>query len=213
MYGCRHYFELKDGNNLFICKNCGFVHECSRNCEYLTFNKDNTKVCSMTGLCYEQKMCDVNSSTNDVESEYHPKIKKNQQIKNSFLNSQKVIDILQNDIFPECDMKTMYKLETQIQRLWVEYIECCREKQCYIHRKDNISFVVGILFSLKNGMKSTTKDDYIIFPHSKFQHGELNKKKKYRNFEVSNITYGIRKIKQAFENYDVKNKICVEEFF
>lgn len=208
---CNHIFDIKN-NNVFHCKNCGIVHECSKKCDYLIFNKDKTRICSITGLCYEQKMCDVNSSNNDVDEEYHPKIKKNQQIKNSFLNSKKIIDILKNDIFPDCEAKTMYKIENQIQRLWDEYINCCREKQCYIHRKDSISFVVGILFSMKNGMKSSNNEGYIILPHSKFQPGELNKKKKYKNFEVSNITYGIRKIKQAFENYNVENKILIEEF-
>mmetsp|Transcript_20407 Transcript_20407/g.65158 ORF Transcript_20407/g.65158 Transcript_20407/m.65158 type:complete len:266 (-) Transcript_20407:116-913(-) len=42
------------------CAICGERHECSlETCEHLFFNGDCTRVCSLTGLCYDQRTCDA----------------------------------------------------------------------------------------------------------------------------------------------------------
>jgi hypothetical protein len=196
---------------IFQCKLCKFVHECGKKCEFLYFNRDKTKVCEISGLCFEQKLCDVNSNINENELEYRPKVKKDQQIKNSYLKPNIVLNILKDEIFPDFDQSTTIEIEKQINRLWLEFVIYSKEKNLYIHRKDSVSFVVGILFSLNNGMKGYDGDNYIVFPHKSFHTGYLNKKKDYKNFEVSNITYGIKKIKQVFSTYNVENKIRIEQ--
>ena len=205
---CKHAFHLI-ATTTFQCQKCNMCHECSKTCEYLQYNSDQTLVCSITGQCFHQKRCELG---NNAELDYIPKCKKNQQIKNSFLNSSHISEILDDDVFPICDIKIKTDLDKQIKRLWTEYVVCAKHKNLYIHRKDSISFIVGILFSLHDGMKCDNAADYIIFPHTKFSIGMLNKKKKYKNFEVSYIRYGINKIKTVFLSYIVRNKINIEEF-
>lgn len=208
---CKHQIDILP-NSIFKCKLCSLIHKCDKDCEYLQYNTDHTQVCSISGLCYGQKLCYAYDEPNKTPYDFIHKTKKDQQRKNAQINSVIITRVLNENMFPKCPDHIVYEIERQIVSLWREYILCIKTKNIYINRKDSISFIVGILFSFRHGIKSYDSDNYIVYPHPKFITSEINKKKKYKYFNVSNITYGIKKIKKVFSSYDVVNKIKIDYF-
>ena len=222
-----HFCTYKPVRNkplLFMCVECEDVHKCGEaDCENLHYNSDYTHVCSLTGLCFEQRICEtfVDSSKpmNGAEPIYVKRQKRDQQIKNKSLDRNQVVEIVEcaREIVtltpPQINM-----LCNKIMDLWSQFVssmdkvddpEKKREKR-YVHRKDKRCFVIAIIMSLKNGIM-IEDDKFVVIPHDNITFAKLNKKSEYPEFEVSDIRYGQTLIKRAFNGFgfDSRYSVCI----
>jgi hypothetical protein len=205
-------FKLTDTNHTFQCKFCNKLHECGVNvCDHTIFNTDHTKICTITGLCFNQRLCDTNIDTNRgvsniVDIDYQHKIKRNQQVKNSSMKRSYVRKLFEKlDYFNEFEQKTKVRLINSVTKLWLEFIVAAENKGIYIHRKDKRCFVVAIMFGITTGISSSS--GFVVNPHENIKINKLNKKRDYNSFKVSDIRAGQKLIKFVFENNEITNSI------
>lgn len=206
---CENHEIIQIDSNIFKCKNCNYIHECgSEKCDKIFYNADQTQVCSVTGLCFHQRVCDIfasNLNSCDDPTYEHP-IKKNQCLSNRTMSPAFVCDII--DALDVLKNNTTAKniFCTQIINLWNEYIESINETNKYTHRKDKRCFVVAIIKSMKTGI-FVNDNDIVVHKHEKFESKKLNKKSQYKHFRVSDIRDGFNMIKTGFQNKQIKNTI------
>lgn len=191
---------------LYRCRTCHKKHECGlERCERLFFNSDYTTVCKLTGRCFQQRHYDAfidndKGLTNMEVPMYHPRIKRDQQVKNRSMDHGFISELISkmdsNQVVSE---KQMSQITSKIIRLWGEFIRCAAENNIYIHRKDSRCFVVAIMFSLHSGICSPA--GYVVKRHPEFELYNLNKKKSYGCFKVSDIRYGQKLITNVFRTH------------
>jgi hypothetical protein len=171
-------------------------------CDSLFYNSDFTQVCSLTGLCFNQRICEAYATTQNIIAGEDPvfikKIKRDQQIKNKVLDRKQVNDIIKcASIIVSFDDIQNGILCRKIMELWSKFVEHITSKQEYVHRKDKRCFVVAIIMSLKEGIM-TDDEQFIVSPHGHMKIEKLNKKSSYTHFYVSDIRYGQTLIKRVF---------------
>ena len=195
---------------------CAKVHKCNETeCEFLQYNSDYTKVCTLTGLCFDQRICenyvDTKRAMNTEDPRYVKRVKRDQQIKNKVLKRQQIYKII------ECASsiihidKTKYDtLCDKILILWDQFVLNITDKHEYVHRKDKRCFVVAIIMSLRKGIM-TDDERFIVMPHSNIKSEKLNKKSEYNEFCVSDIRYGQTLIKRIFTGATIEphHTVCI----
>lgn len=197
------YKPVRDHNDLFVCSVCKSVHKCGDGvCDNLQYNSDYTKVCSLTGLCFDQRICDTYvDSKRPLDCEdpvYIKRVKRDQQIKNKVLDRRQIIKIIEcASSIVHIDKSKHDILCAKIMNLWDYFVANITDKREYVHRKDKRCFVVAIVMSLKKGIM-TDDDKFIVMPHSSIKSEKLNKKSEYSEFCVSDIRYGQTLIKRVF---------------
>ena len=225
-HACK-YKPVRDKPLLYMCLECKNVHKCGViDCENLHYNSDYTQVCALTGLCFEQRICetfvDPTKSMNGDDPVYVKRPKRDQQIKNKNLDRSQIIKIV------EC-ASTMIKLEpleinilcTKILDLWTQFVNCMnapkpnkKNVKNYVHRKDKRCFVIAIIMSLEDGIM-IDDNKFVVSPHQGIEYTKLNKKSEYDAFEVSDIRYGQTLIKRAFigTDFDIRYTVYVHSLF
>jgi hypothetical protein len=203
------------GDLLFVCDGCGASHQCGTDrCEHLFFNQDFTSVCRLTGLCFEQRQCEayIDAEKGLVNIEvptYHPRVKRDQQVKNRAMDYNYIFRLISLMDFPTpCAPEEIRTLVNQICELWCEFVSCAKEKEVFIRRKDKRSFVVAVIFSLPDGLCSPAGP--VVMSHPQFGPWKLNKKKNYEGFKVSDIRYGQKLIMGMFEAHAPANVVCIK---
>lgn len=188
---------------LFACTVCDALHACGdTKCENLFYNSDFTQVCSITGICFNQRICDTFATTQKIVSGkdpvYFKRVKRDQQIKNKVLDRKQVAKIIKcaSVIVHLNDMQHTV-LCAKILDLWTQFVNSITIKREYVHRKDKRCFVVAIIMSLKEGIM-TDDQNFIVSPHTHIKSEKLNKKSDYTEFCVSDIRYGQTLIKRVF---------------
>lgn len=211
---CRFKPTMKR-KDVFVCVSCKDVHFCGVDkCEHLFYNSDHLRVCKITGLCYNQRLCEMYVDTSSAFSNSDPtflkKQKRPQQIKNKVLKVNEANSIIQCAAAiiglsrVECE-----RLSDQILKLWRAFVDQISMKRFYVHRKDKKSFVIAIVMSLRNGIFND-KGNAIVKPHDQIQAVRLNKKSTYRNFQVSGIRHGQNLIKRVFAGVDVSVEAAID---
>lgn len=211
---------------LFVCLECKKIHKCGETeCDSLHYNSDYTHVCTLTGLCFEQRICEtfVDSSKpmNGEDPIYIKRPKRDQQIKNKYLERNQVMKIINcASSIVELTPIQIEILCNKILELWTQFVnstdnpEVHKRKKAkqYVHRKDKRCFVVAIVMSLENGIM-IEGDKFVVMPHAHIKCAKLNKKSVYPEFEVSDIRYGQTLIKKAFNgtNFDTRYSVCILE--
>lgn len=201
----KHECDYEQFNNLvFVCSICKDKHICGEGCDRLFYNENYTRVCEVTGLCFNQKVCDAYVDTkkgvlNTIDTLYYDKTKKTQQTKNKNFEMNLIHSLL-TDVEDCTNFKIENRVEviTSLKRLWVEFINIAIEKDVYIHRKDARCFIVAVLFSLGTGIE--TSSGVIVHRNKSFDLKRINKKKAYKNFRISDIRYGQRLIMRVFSD-------------
>jgi len=192
----------------FICFECKQKHACGRNnCDSLFYNSDHTHVCTVTGMCFEQRLCDTFVDATRAfpldDQVYIKKTKRDQQIKNKVLDRKhitKIVDCASRII--ELTVEQNEQLCIEIMTLWSQFIVHISKKNQYVHRKDKRCFVVAIAMSLESGIKNNM-GQFIVAPHKMVKREKLNKKSKYDEFDVSDIRYGQNLIKKVFKGVSI----------
>lgn len=205
--------------DVYQCTKCKYNHLCCANsCDSLFYNSNHTKVCSLTGACYGQRICEEYTSaqsaslTSNIDPEYKKKQKRKQQVKNSQLKLDYVVKMVDAiELEPKLTFNQKNNLIQQIVSLWGKYKSCAKEKQKEIQRMDQRCFIVAIMFSLNKGLCSYSSKSYIIVPHNSYKTKEINKKKTYKNFKVSDITEGTKRLKFVFEDQKIEKPICLKK--
>lgn len=199
-------FKLKS-NDFYVCgdENCPNTHQCGADkCEFLFYNRDQTQVCGITGLCFNQRLCETYiDSQKGIQGDdpiYIKKLKRDQQIKNRSLEYSYVVNLLRS-IAPIVILTDdeVNSLSIQILELWQVFVVCTKEKNNYTHRKDKRCFVIAIAMSLNTGICSNV-GQYIINKHPGITINKLNKKSKYKTFKVSDIRGGTNLIINVFKD-------------
>lgn len=186
-------------------------------CPYIFLNSEFTFTCQQSGETFNQYVCDTYCpqmkglvSTND--NLFYPKLKRDQQIKNSLVDTDEFVRILSNlkELIPGLESESPKKIISQLINLWYEFIEVSRQKKIYIHRRNRITFTVAIIYSLRTGIMNNN-NTYIVFPHEeRFEmKTKLNKKKKYESFKVPDIRTGTKMLKEVFKDHVVKSPILL----
>lgn len=202
-------YQLKS-NDFFVCSNeqCTNTHQCGVDtCEYLFYNRDQTQVCGITGLCFNQRLCETYiDSQKGIQGDdpvYIKKLKRDQQIKNRSLDYGYVLTLLKSiSSIVVLDENEILSLCSQIVELWQVFVICTKEKNNYTHRKDKRCFVIAITMSLNTGICSNV-GQYIIKKHPNIRINKLNKKSKYQTFKVSDIRGGTNLIINVFKNVTI----------
>jgi len=200
--------------DMYRCRICHKKHHCGlERCEHLFFNSDYTTVCKLTGRCFQQRHCDTiidieKGLTNMQVPMYHPKIKRDQQVKNRTMDHGFISDLITKMEFNQ-KMSGWWMSQTtgKIISLWGEFVRCAIQKNIYIHRKDRRCFVVAIMFSLHSGICSPA--GYVVKQHPEFALYKLNKKKSYGCFKVSDIRYGQKLIMNVFRSHKPVNALDI----
>lgn len=208
---CAHTFVERE-REVYVCTACGVTHECGAYvCDHTLYNSDQTKVCSLTGVCFTQKLCDKFSSPmaalNEAEPVYAQRHKRDQQIRNRYINVEMVEELV-NALVLEQSVAVRAQLCSQIVYMWQEYIDKVKHGGRYTHRKDKRCFVVAIIQSLRAGFK-LSNGTYIIAPHPGIKTVKLNKKNNYLSFKVTDVRYGLKMIRAVFKKSGPKNIIEV----
>lgn len=199
-------FKLKS-NNIFICEetDCNIIHQCGADeCESLFYNSDQTQVCGVTGLCFNQRVCetyiDSQKGIRGDDPIYIRRLKRDQQIKNRSLDYSYTMKLLHSiDAIVVLSDKEKIALCSNILRLWQAFVMCSKEKNSYTHRKDKRCFVIAIAMSLHTGICSNI-GQYIVHKHPMVCVNKLNKKSKYETFKVADIRGGTNLIVNVFKN-------------
>lgn len=198
----------------FICVECRIVHACGREqCDSLTYNSDHTHVCMITGMCFEQRMCetfiDPARAFIDDDPVYIKKTKRDQQIKNKVLDRGHALKIIRCAAeIVDLNTKQNEKLCSNVLELWSDFVVHISDKKQYVHRKDKRCFVVAIAMSLVNGIKNNI-GVFVVKPHENIKRVKLNKKSKYEEFDVSDIRYGQNLIKKVFRGVTINPRAAV----
>lgn len=208
------YVRVSDGNFLFKCKLCDNEHQCGPGtCDSTAYNTDYTNICTLTGMCFEQRMCDSiidtnRGITNTLDQRYFHRVKRDQQIKNSIIEREFVHEMFDElDFYKELESHKRINLLNKILELWRTFVEQAHNKGVYIHRKDKRCFVVAIMFGLTTGISCS--NGYVVEPHSHIKIGKLNKKKSYGKFKVSDIRDGQKLIMRMFDNFQVVEPVKI----
>jgi len=207
-----NYVRQENEITSFKCSICHDIHLCGPGiCDSTAYNTDYTNICTKTGLCFEQKVCDsmVDTNrgvTNTLDQKYFHKIKRDQQIKNSILD-RCFVDSLFSELnfYRKLNPNKRIDLLNQILALWKEFIVEANRKNIYVHRKDKRCFLVAIMFGMRTGISCST--GYVVFPHDEIELNKLNKKKNYRKFFVSDVRLGCKLIMGIFKNHEVLSPI------
>jgi len=198
-------------NRTFACVICKALHHCGPGrCEHLFYNVDQTRVCSMTGLCFSQKQEDkFDSARERFEPEYRPAVKRDQQVNNRELPAKYVTAIVESmlTVVPLTEAQSA-DLVSQIVKLWREYVNIERMRNEYTQRKNKRCFVVAIVMALKRGM-CNDNDSFIVVPHPHLEVRSLNKKRNYSLFNVTDIRDGQNLIKKRFKGIDLADDLVV----
>lgn len=207
---------IEIGKNIFSCSTCGYVHHCGPYlCDNIIFNADQTKVCKITGICFDQKLCesmsDVNTCLSNVEPTYEKKIKKDQQVKNRSLNTESINYYIRSVIEKgTITISQKIKLIHSILKLWDAFVNIVKVNNIYTHRKDKRCFVISLLYSLKTGFKLPT-GEYIVMPSPNVVLAKINKKNNYRMFRVTDIRYGQKLIRKVFSMRSIRSPLpCID---
>jgi hypothetical protein len=207
-------YELKS-DNLFICKECGSQHQCGADeCDFLFYNRDQTQVCGLTGLCFNQRVCETYvDSQKGIQGDdpvYIKKSKRDQQIKNRSLDYGYVMKLLKSiNTIVILNDKQLTELCSKILELWQEFVICTKEKNSYTHRKDKRCFVIATAMSLNTGICSNV-GQFIVHKHPNIIVNKLNKKSKYATFKVSDIRGGSNLIENVFKNVRINDSKTIK---
>lgn len=198
-------------NRTFACIVCNALHHCGPGkCEHLFYNVDQTRVCSMTGLCFSQKQGDKFDSVRDqADPVYHPRVKRDQQVNNRELNTEYasgVVDAMRAVV--PLSQSQRDALVHKIVTLWKEYVKIEKLRNEYTQRKNKRCFVVAIVMALKKGMCNDT-NQFIVHPHPDLPVKSLNKKRNYQKFNVTDIRDGQNLIKKRFKGVKVSDHLCI----
>lgn len=203
-----NYKLNSDKDDFFVCNTCGEQHFCGADvCEFLFYNRDHTQVCGITGLCFEQRVCetfvDSQRGIHGDDPIYTKRIKRDQQIKNRSLEYLFTLTLLKS-ISPIVILSDteINELCCRILDLWQLFVMYTKEKNRYTHRKDKRCFVIAIAMSLRAGICSNV-GQYIVAKHPNVQINKLNKKSKYDSFKVSDIRDGTNLIIKVFKNVSI----------
>jgi hypothetical protein len=199
-------FSLKS-NNIFICDVdlCKKIHVCGLDeCDYLFYNTDQTQVCGVTGLCFNQRVCenyiDTQRGIRGSDPVYIKRQKRDQQLKNRSLEYEYTMTLLSSiDTIVMLSSVEKLSLCKQILSLWQSFVMCTQEKKCYTHRKDKRCFVIAIAMSISTGICSNM-GQYIVLKHDDIHVNKLNKKSKYDTFKVADIRGGTNLLINGFKN-------------
>lgn len=203
-----HRFQIDSDTNVFTCSVCDGEHVCVEGkCDYVIYNREQTSVCTLTGLCHGPRLCEKYAGSGGVgmisvsDPFYVPRGKRCQQINNRILKRESIWNLVNSkDIILEPDLSdaVKQKLLWQISELWFLLVSRVKKTNGSLHRKDRRTFVVSILFSLRDGMCCTESTQFLVKPHPAVRLNVLNKKRKYKHFGVSDIRCGQNLIRRVF---------------
>ena len=219
-HACK-YKPVRDKPMLYMCLECKNIHKCGVvDCENLHYNSDYTRVCTLTGLCFEQRICetfvDATKPMNGDDPIYIKRPKRDQQIKNKHLDRNQIIRIVEcASSIVELTPLQINVLCAKIMDLWTQFVNCMntpnpnkKATKSYVHRKDKRCFVIAIIMSLEDGIM-IEGDKFVVTPHEGIKCAKLNKKSEYPEFEVSDIRYGQTLIKRVFNGTDFDSRYSV----
>lgn len=208
------FARVSQDNFLFKCTICAAEHVCGPGvCDATAYNTDYTNICTLTGMCFEQRMCDSvidtnRGITNTIDQKYFHRVKRDQQIKNSIIEREFINEMFEElDFYRELDSQKRIELLNKVLTLWRSFVQQAHNKDVYIHRKDKRCFIVAIMFGLTSGISCS--NGYVVEPHSNIKLGKLNKKKSYNKFKVSDIRDGQKLIMRMFDNCDIPEPIKI----
>lgn len=213
---------IRDKPMMFMCLDCKKIHQCGEaTCKYLHYNSDYTNVCTLTGLCFEQRICetfiDTSKPMNGEDPIYVKRPKRDQQIKNKYLDRNQILKIVKcASSIVELTPPQIEMLCSKIMDLWTQFVVSMDKMESkngvkkYVHRKDKRCFVVAIVMSLEHGIM-IDGDKFVVNPHKNIKCAKLNKKSEYPEFEVSDIRYGQTLIKRTFNGtgFDSRYSVCI----
>lgn len=198
----------------FECDDCDVTHKCGMDdCDSIFYNSDHTHVCTLTGMCFNQRICETFTDSSRAygvsDPVYVKRAKRDQQIKNKVLDRRHTMKIIKcAATIVELSDEQHDKLCGMIMSLWTKFVHHISSKNQYVHRKDKRCFVVAITMSLENGIKNNM-GQFIVSPHGAIRREKLNKKSKYDEFDVSDIRYGQNLIKKVFNGVEIDHDTLV----
>jgi hypothetical protein len=206
-------FKHEKRKDAYVCSVCNLIHNCGiEKCDSLAYNKEQTQVCTKTGRCFEQRLCDdyvdFSCSLDVSDPIYTMRVKRDQQIKNKNMNVNFILKLLESLEVLKQHPRKQNTLAGQIVKLWKEFVEINTLKGNYTHRADKRSFVVCIIKYMQEGLL-TNKGTYIVYPHKDFDMKKLNRKSKYKDFKVSDIRKGYNLIKKTFADVEIQNPVII----
>lgn len=210
---CQYIRESEEAF-VFKCTVCDNIHVCGQGvCDHTAYNTDYTNMCTLTGMCFEQRMCDniIDTNrgiTNTLDQKYFHRVKRDQQIKNSIIEREFVHGMFDElDFYRQLVPNKRIELLNKVLILWRTFVDQAQKKGVYVHRKDKRCFVVAIMFGITTGISCS--NGYIVEPHSHIKLGKLNKKKHYDKFRVSDIRQGQKLIMCMFDNCEIREPIKI----
>lgn len=194
------------GDMVYYCEICDITHKCGlKECQHLEFNKNQTRVCTITGRCFDQLMSDEMGNYRD-EPIFVPRVKRDQQVRNKIMTASFVNKILNS--CPFIPQEYHHSLVGQICRLWDIVIQEFFNNRQYIHRHIKRQVVAAVLFSLESGL-TNYEEVIIVAPHPHISVAKINKKSTYEEFKISDIRDGIKILKYEIKGLYVETPIWV----
>lgn len=188
--------------DVYACVTCRTEHRCgAEHCDSTFYNQDQTLVCTLTGECFGQRMCDAPKYSNDRltnnEPVWMPPVKRPQQVNNRVLTGALINDLIDATGMANQIRRRRGVLVRQMLATWAEMMEIATEENITIRRKDNHSFVVAVLRLLDTGI-FTASGAYVVAPHPNITVPRVNKKRSQESFNVSFIRRGHLFIKKIY---------------
>ena len=186
-------------------------------CIHIVYNQDATRVCSLSGLCFGQKLCDriahSNCSggmssvgtVNTAESLFIQDTKRDQQIGNKVLCDSQIADWVSSLIGDGMFVKILSK---KIKMLWDELVQISVSEGVVIRRNYRRCVTVAVVVSLASGMSA--RSGIIVHAHGNKIGGVAYNKRTpllAEKIGISDMRVGQRILKTVFDKIVCKNII------
>lgn len=186
-------------------------------CTHIVYNQDATRVCSLSGLCFGQKLCDRFASSscsggmsgigtvNSAETLFIHENKRDQQIGNKVLPEAQISNWVSSLVGDESFVKILSK---QIKLLWDEIVQISVEEGIVIRRNYRRCVTVAVVVSLGSGMSA--RSGIIVHAHDKRIGGVAYNKRTpliAQNIGISDMRAGQRILKTIFDKVKCKSVI------
>lgn len=198
-------------SNQYRCIICSDTHVCtSEVCDSLQFNRDYTNVCTKTGICYEQKMCDEfydpnRATTSTFDS--NTNTRRIQSLSIRIMTPEDIRSILDQSGFSEILSNDF--MEQFIQQLLVVWKNGVGSSHVKLKRKDKRCFVISILFNLHKGIETQT--GVVVHKHEELNPPLLNKRfQRQYPVDITDIRYGELLIRKLFATRACENPIYIK---
>ena len=187
------------------------------NCTHIVYNQDATRVCSLSGLCFGQKLCDrfaIGScsggmsgigTVNTTESIFIHENKRDQQIGNKVLTEIQIVNWVSSLIGSGEKESFVRLLSKRIKLLWDEVVRISEQESILIRRNYRRCVTVAVVVSLKEGMSA--RSGVIVHAHGNTIGGVAYNKRTpclAKNIGISDMRAGQRILKTVFDTIKCK---------